>query len=219
MFLHGPDAGVVLIQQITLGCFCLLPHIGNTEHQIFKGDRAVLAGGQGAFGTVRAGKGEHGASEWHIVCTIYLQDGQLARPNIIVDGQVVPGIVLLDGLPILGDGDLIDRLITVISRPAGALLDAVNTIGQALGGAFAILADGDNVPFGLFCGIITASGLEIHSKRGAFLRLLVPGNGIQCVLGQLDFAVNYGVADCQGKAVLGVRIVVIAGFQLVHGFI
>ena len=131
----------------------------------------------------------------------------------------MPRIVLRHGLTILGNADFVNRLIPIIACPTGALLDAVSTIGQALGCAFAILADGNDVPFCLFCSIIASGRFQVHGERGTFLRLLVPGDGIQCVLGELNFAVNYGVADCQGKAVLGVRIVVIAGFQLVHGFI
>ena len=52
MFLHGPDARVVLIQQIALRGLHLLPHIGDAEYQILKGDSTVIAGGQGAFRTV-----------------------------------------------------------------------------------------------------------------------------------------------------------------------
>ena len=131
----------------------------------------------------------------------------------------MPGIVLLDDLTVLGDGDLINRLITIIPRPAGALQNTVGTIGQTLGGTLTVLADGNNVSFGVLGLVVTASGFEIRSKRGTFFRLLGPRDGIQRVLGQLNLAVNYGVADCQGKAFLGVGVMVVAGFQLVYGFV
>ena len=131
----------------------------------------------------------------------------------------MPGIVLLDDLTVLGDGDLINRLITIIPRPAGALQNTVGTIGQTLGGAFSVLADGDDVPFCLFCSIIAPSGFQIYGERGTFLRLLVPGDGIQRVLGELDFAVDHGIADRHRKAIFLLAVMVIAGFQLVHGFI
>ena len=52
MFLHGPDARVVLIQQIALGRFRFLPNVSDAEYQILKGDSSILASGQGAFRTV-----------------------------------------------------------------------------------------------------------------------------------------------------------------------
>ena len=59
MLLHRPDASVALTQQITLGGFRLLPHIGDTEQQIFKGDSSILAGSQGALGAIRPGEREY----------------------------------------------------------------------------------------------------------------------------------------------------------------
>ena len=129
------------------------------------------------------------------------------------------GIVLRYRLPVLGNADFIDRLIPIIPGPSRALLDTVGAIGEALGGTLTVLANGDDVPFRLFCSIIAASGFEIHGKRGSFLRLFVIGNGIQGVLGQLDFSVNYGIADCYRKAIFLLAVMVIAGFQLVHGFV
>ena len=129
MFLYRPDAGIVLAQQIALGRFRLLPHIGDTEHQILKGDGTVLASGQSAFRAVRPGEGKRRASKRRIVRVIQLENGQLAGPNVVVDGQFMPGIVLRHSLTVLGDCHLIDRFIPVIACPAGALLDAVNTIG------------------------------------------------------------------------------------------
>lgn len=146
----------------------------------------------------------------------YTRATQLSSPDVVVDGQVMPGIVLLDGLPILGNGDLVDRLIPVIARPAGTLLDAVDSIRETFGGSLAVLPDGDDVPFGVLGLVIAASGFEIHSKRGTFLRLLVPGDSVQCILGQLNLAVNYGITDCYRKAIFLLAVVVIAGFQLVY---
>ena len=114
----------------------------------------------------------------------------------------MPGIVLRHSLTVLGDCHLIDRFIPVIACPAGALLDAVNTIGQALGGPFAILADGDDVPLRVFGLVVTASRFEIYGKRSPFLRLLFIRDSVQCVLGQLNLAVHHGIADRHGEAVL-----------------
>ena len=95
----------------------------------------------------------------------------------------MPGIILLDGLAVLGDDDLIDCFVLVIPRPAGALLNAVNAVGQALGGALAILANGNDVSFGILGLVVTASGFQINGECGPFLRLLVLGDGVHCILG------------------------------------
>ena len=164
MFFHRPDPGVFLIQQVAFRCLHLLPHIGDTEHQIFKGDRAVLVGGQGTFGTVRAGEGEHGTAERRIVCTVHLENGQLALPNVVVEGQVMTGVVLFDGLAVLGDCNLINRFVPIIARPAGALLDAVGAIGQVLRSAFSIFSNGDDVPLRFLGLVVTSSRFQINGE-------------------------------------------------------
>ena len=128
----------------------------------------------------------------------------------------MPGIVLLDGLPILGNDDLINRFVPIIARPAGALPDTVGAIGQVLRSAFSIFSDGDNILFRFFGLVVAASRFQINGECCPFLRLLVPGYGVHGVLHELNLALNHRITDRHRKAVLRLIVMVIAGFQRIH---
>ena len=119
-FLHGPNAGVVLTEEVPLGGLDLLPHIGDAKHQIFKGYDAVLSGGQCVFRTVGTSEGKNRPGQRSIVRTIHFENGQLSRPDVVVEDEIMAGVVLPDRLPIFGDGHRIDCFVPVVSSPAGA---------------------------------------------------------------------------------------------------
>ena len=210
---NAPRSGVFLIQNIAVGRFRLSPSVGDTIDQIFKCYFAIFPGGKGGFGAVRAGQCELRACQRLRRIPVHLQNCELARPDVVIDG------IQRDRCTILGNRGLINRFVRLITLPAGFLLDAVGSVGQVFGGSAAVLADRDDVLFSILRRIIAPGGFQPHIKLRACLRLLLPGNRVPGELLQLELTLDSGVRHGQGNAVIRVRIVTVGRFQLIDRLI
>ena len=117
------------------------------------------------------------------------------------------------GFVVRSDCRFVNRLVQIIARPAGDLLEAVGAIRQVLGGALAVFADGNHVALRILGLIVAASGFQPYAENGSVLRLLGSRNLIPGALADLDSPGNNLIRYRQGNVIVRLEIVAVAGFQ------
>ena len=163
------------------------------------------------FGIVRTGQRELRPGKGLLGVSVHLGYCELPCPNVIMEGQGIIGFGIC-----AVHGALIDGFIYVVTVPSVDLLDTIDSIGQVFRGAFAICADGDNIPLGSFGLGIAARGFEPDMEGGPFFRLFLAIDRIQCPLFKLNPALDDLVRYRELDVIFGGRIVCIAGSQLVY---
>ena len=96
-------------------------------------------------------------------------------------------------------------------------MDAVGPIGQVLGGAFAVLPDGDDVPLALGGIGITACTLGVDLKGRALFRLFLTSDRVHRKLLNMNLTLDDLVRHRQGDMVVGAAVMAVPCGQLVLG--